>query len=98
MLDGWFRHRLGLEPGAVWDYVLARTTIEYRSELTQADLYTVGSAAVLKLGTTSLTMKIALHAANGRLAADIETVVVAIDRTTRSPRALTDAERAALDA
>ena len=98
VLDDWFRDRLGLQPGTTWDYVIARTTIEYRCELTQADLHAVGSASFVQLGTTSVTARVALRAADGRLAAEIETVVVAIDPVNRHPRALTDGERAALGA
>jgi acyl-CoA thioester hydrolase len=98
VLDDWFRDRLGLRPGTTWDYVIARTTIEYRSELTQADLHAIGSTTLVQLGTTSVTTKVALRAADGRLAAEAETVVVAIDTENRRSRALTDGERAALGA
>jgi acyl-CoA thioester hydrolase len=98
VLDDWFRRRLGLPPGTAWDYVIARTTIEYRSELTQADLHAVGTATVVQVGTTSVTTKLVLRAADGRLVAEVETVVVAIDPENRRPRALTDGERAALGA
>ncbi|HUP33785.1 MAG TPA: thioesterase family protein [Gaiellaceae bacterium] len=96
VLDAWFRQRLGLAPGAVWDYVAARTTIEYRSELRQADLQAVGSVESVALGTKSVTAKTALRAPDGRLAAEIELVVVAIDGKGGASRALTEAERAAL--
>ena len=95
-LDDWFRHRLGLRPGEVWDYVVARTTIEYRSELTQADLHAVGKATLVELGRTSVTAKISLESADGRLAAEVVTVAVAVDPASRRPREVTDAERAAL--
>ena len=95
-LDYWFRNILGLRPGEVWDYVVARTTIEYRSELTHADLHAVGKATLVELGRTSVTAKISLEAADGRLAAEVVTVVVAVDPASRRPRAVTDAERAAL--
>ncbi len=96
VLDDWFRHRLGLGAGTVWDYVAARTTIEYHGELTQADVHAVGTVSLVKLGTTSLTAKIDLQAPDGRLAAVVETVVVAVDRSDRRPRPITEDERAAL--
>jgi acyl-CoA thioesterase FadM len=96
VLDDWFRQRLGLRPGEVWDYVVARTTIEYRSELTQTDLHAVGRATLVKLGRTSVTVKISLEAADGRLAAKVGTVAVAVDAASRRPRMVTAAERAAL--
>ena len=95
-LDDWFRQRLGLRPGEVWDYVVARTTIEYRSELTQADLQAVGTATLVELGRTSVTVKISLESADGRLAAEVVTVAVAVDPASRRPRPVTDDERAAL--
>ena len=42
VLDHWFQQKLGLRPGTVWDYVAARTTIEYRSELRLTDVQVVG--------------------------------------------------------
>jgi acyl-CoA thioesterase FadM len=87
-----------LAAGTVWDYVVARTTIEYASELTQADLGVVGDVALVRLGTTSVTAAITLATFGGRVAAEVETVCVAIDRDGRRPRPLTDAERTALSA
>ena len=96
MLDGWFRRKLGLAPGAVWDYVAARTTIEYRSELRFADGQAVGSVELVRLGTKSVTVRTTLRAADGRIAAEVESVVVVIAGRGGPSRALTDAERAAL--
>src|SRR5204863_4074152 len=97
VLDDWFRRAFGLRPGTVWDYVAARTTIEYRAELRQDDLCAVGIPTLVKLGTTSVTAEIALRAPDGRLAAVVETVVVAVDLADRRPRPLTADERAALE-
>ncbi|HUH16132.1 MAG TPA: thioesterase family protein [Gaiellaceae bacterium] len=98
VLDAWFRQRLALAPGAVWDYVAAKATIEYRNELRQADLQAVGSVETVMLGTKSVTARTALRAPDGRLAAEIELVVVAIDGKGGPSRALTETERAALSA
>jgi acyl-CoA thioester hydrolase len=95
-LDDWFRRRLNLEAGTVWDYVAARTTIEYRSELRQADLQAVGRVALVRLGTKSVTVAMTLSAPDGRLAAEIESVVVAVAGKGGPSRRLTEAERAAL--
>jgi acyl-CoA thioester hydrolase len=97
MLDDWFRRAFGLRPGIVWDYVAARTTIEYHAELTQADVRVAGTVTLVRLGTTSLTAKIALATGDGRVAAVVETVVVAIDSNGRRPRPITEDERAALE-
>lgn len=96
VLDDWFRARLALAPGTVWDYVAARTTIDYRSELRQADVQAVGSVESVALGTKSVTATTVLRAPDGRVAAEIELVVVVIDGKGGPSRALTEAERAAL--
>lgn len=96
VLDAWFRDRLSLAPGTVWDYVAARTTIDYRSELRQEDVQAVGSVESVALGTKSVTAKTVLRAPDGRVAAEIELVAVVIDGRGGPSRALTEAERAAL--
>ena len=79
VLDDWFRAKLGRDPGTIWDYVARRTTIDYRGELRLDDRVAVGSAALVKLGTTSVTTKVTLSAPDGRVATELELVVVAID-------------------
>jgi acyl-CoA thioester hydrolase len=98
VLDDWFRTKLGRDPGTVWDYVARRTTIDYRGELRLADRFAVGSAELVRLGTTSVTAKVTLSAPDGRVATELELVVVAIDGQGGSARPLTDRERAALSA
>ena len=98
VLDDWFRQRLGRQPGLALDYVAARTTIEYRSELRLPDVQVVGTAELVRLGSKSITAKVRLSAPDGRVAAEVELVVVAIDGRGGESRALTDAERAALSA
>ena len=97
-LDDWFRRRLALDEGRVWDYVAARTTIEYRSELRLADVQAVGTVELVRLGTKSVTAKTTLRAPDGRVAAEIESVVVVLDGKGGASRAITDAERQALQA
>jgi acyl-CoA thioester hydrolase len=96
VLDDWFRRRLGLPPEAAWDYVAARATIDYRTELRLGDRQAVGSVSLVQLGTSSVTAKAMLRAPDGRLAAEVEMVVVAIDGKGGASRALTDDERSAL--
>ena len=96
VLDDWFRTKLGREPGVGWDYVARRTTIDYRGELRLADRVAVGSAELARLGTTSVTARVTLSAPGGRVATELELVVVAIDGKGGAARPLTDAERAAL--
>ncbi len=96
VLDDWFRTRLRREPGQGWDYVARKTTIEYVGELRIADRVAVGSCELVKLGTTSVTAKVTLRAPAGRVATEIELVVVVIDGAGGRSRALTEDERAAL--
>ena len=98
VLDAWLRHRLGLLPGHVWDYVAKKTTLVYHAELRHTDVEVAGAARLLRAGTTSVTVAIELRGADGELAAEVEAVIVAIDGKGGGPRALTGAERAALDA
>ena len=98
VLDAWLRHRLGLLPGHVWDYVAKKTTLVYHAELRHTDVEVAGAARLLRAGTTSVAVAIELRGADGELAAEVEAVIVAIDGKGGGPRALTGAERAALDA
>ena len=93
VLDAWFLDRVGR-----WDYVARRTTIEYVSELTLEDVRVVGSVELVRLGTTSVTTKTTLSAPDGRVAAEVENVVVVIDGKGGASRPLTEPERTALAA
>jgi len=95
VLDAWIRERLSLPAGTVWDYVTARAAIDFRSELRQTDLEAVGTAALVRVGTKSVTVRIELRSPDGRLAAEAEIVAVAIDREDGGSRALHGEERAA---
>ncbi len=95
-LDAFFRERVVTGPERVWDYVAARTTIEYRSELRIADGPAIATVEVVRLGTKSITTRTTVAAADGRVAAELENVVVAIDGMGGPSRPLTDDERAAL--
>ena len=97
VLDAWLRERLGLAPGHVWDYVAKKTTIVYHAELRQTDVEVVGTARVLRVGTTSVTTTIQLRRPDGEVAAEVESVLVAITGRGGAPRALTPSERAALN-
>ena len=98
VLDDWFRTKLGRDPGTIWDYVARRTTIDYRGELRLDDRQAVGSAELVSLGTTSVVAKVTLSAPDGRVATELELVVVAIDGQGGAPRPLTEPEREALSA
>jgi acyl-CoA thioester hydrolase len=97
VLDAWLRERLGLAPGHVWDYVAKKTTVVYQAEVRQTDVEVVGTARVLRVGTTSVTVAIELRRPDGEVAAEVESVLVAIAGRGGAPRALTPSERAALN-
>ncbi len=96
VLDDWFQAKLGRRPGTTWDYVARRTTIDYRGELRLEDRVAVGSAELVKLGTTSVTTRVTLSAPDGRVATELELVVVVIDGKGGAARPLNDPERSAL--
>jgi acyl-CoA thioester hydrolase len=98
VLDDWLQQRLGRRPGLALDYVAARATIEYRSELRLTDVQAVGTVELVRLGTKSVTVNVTLSAPDGRVAAGIELVVVVIDGRGGASRPLTDDERTALTA
>jgi acyl-CoA thioester hydrolase len=96
-LDQWLRGTLGLGEGEVWDYVAARVAIDYRAELRLDDREAVGSVRLERVGTKSVTARAAIHAPDGRLAAEAEMVIVARDPQTGESRPLNDAERTAFE-
>jgi acyl-CoA thioester hydrolase len=99
IVDAWFREVLGLPEGEVWDYVVVRLATDYLSELRLADQQVVGTARLVRLGTSSVTIALELRAASdGRVAAETECVFVTWDRATRSPRPISEHERTLLEA
>jgi acyl-CoA thioester hydrolase len=94
VVDDWLRTQLGRDEPL--DYVARRTTIDYAGELRLEDRAAVGSAELVRLGTTSFTVGVVLRGPDGRTATELEHVFVAIDGKGGPPRPLTEAERAAL--
>ena len=95
--DGWLEQALG-EDGAMWDYVLARAAIDFRREIGLEEEAVLARATLVRIGTSSLTLREEIRLLDGTLAAEAESVIVARDRETGCSRPLTDAERAALEA
>ena len=95
--DGWLEQALG-EDGALWDYVLARLAIDFRREIGLQEEAVLARATLVRIGTSSLTLREEIRLLDGTLAAEAESVIVARDRETGRSRPLTDAERAALEA
>jgi acyl-CoA thioester hydrolase len=94
--DEWLKRALG-DAGDVWDYVLARVAIDFRRELRLEDVSVVVSCRLDRIGTSSLTLREEIRAADGELAAESEAVLVARDRSNGASRPLTEVERAAFE-
>jgi acyl-CoA thioester hydrolase len=94
--DEWFVRALGAE-GSFWDFVLARVAIDFRRELTQDDDALVVKTRLVRIGTSSLTFREEIVSLEGWVAAEAESVVVARDSDTGRSRAVTVAERKALE-
>jgi acyl-CoA thioester hydrolase len=94
--DEWLAAALG-EAGDSWDFVLARVAIDFRRELRLEDDVVVVTCRLERIGTSSLTLREEIRTTSGMLAAESEAVLVARDRTTGRSRALSDAERQAME-
>jgi acyl-CoA thioester hydrolase len=79
-----------------WDFVIARVAIDFRSELQQTDREVLVRCGVTGFGTSSVRTRELVHAADGRLSAEAESVIVARDPEVGRSRPLTDTERAIL--
>ncbi|MEA2287125.1 MAG: hypothetical protein QOJ21_3168 [Solirubrobacteraceae bacterium] len=98
--DEWLARALAGVPGsgdAVWDYVVAHVSIDFRREVVQADDEVVASCALEGIGTSSVRTREKVHTAAGELAADARAVLVARDRDAGRSRPITDEERAAFE-
>lgn len=92
-IDDWLRLKLDDLP----DYAIVRTTIEYRSELRLEDAEAVGSVELIRVGSSSMTLRCTIRKPDETVSAEIESVAVAFDRDARRSRPLTDEQRAALE-
>jgi acyl-CoA thioester hydrolase len=95
--DGWLERVLG-DDGALWDYVLARVAIDFRREIGLDQEAVLARVTLVRIGTSSLTLREEIRLLDGTLAAEAESVIVARDRGTGRSRPLTDPERAAFEA
>jgi acyl-CoA thioester hydrolase len=86
-----------LPEASPWDYVLVRLAIDFRRELRFEDRRVVASCRVDRVGRSSITLREEIRTPSGELAAESETVVVARDTGSGRTRALTEAERSALE-
>jgi acyl-CoA thioester hydrolase len=95
--DEWVIRALG-GVGDPWEWVVVRVAIDFRSELTQEDDVVIVSVALVRIGTSSLTLREEIRKLDGTLSAEAEAVIVARSRETGRSRPLTDAERDAMTA
>jgi acyl-CoA thioester hydrolase len=94
--DEWLERTLGAD-GSLWDFVLARVAIDFRSELVQDHDIVIASCRLARIGTSSVTTHEEIRRRDGELAAEAESVEVARDRDTGRSRPLSDVERAAFE-
>jgi acyl-CoA thioester hydrolase len=94
--DAWFQNTVAAVEGA-GDFVLVRVAIDYRRELTLSDESVVTTCRLVRFGSSSVTTREEIRAAEGWLAAEAESVMVSHDPVTRKSRTLAPAERAALE-
>jgi acyl-CoA thioester hydrolase len=95
--DAWVQKVLG--PVAdTWDFVLARVAIDFRNELKQDDGAVLVRCRLESLGRSSVRTREEVLKVDGSISAEAASVIVARDPGTGRSRALTDVERAALEA
>ena len=96
--DPWLVRALGGDPRSSWDFVLARVAIDFRRELRLEDASVAVRCELVRIGRSSVTTREQVLSAEGWLAAEAESVLVARDQERGASRPLTDDERAAIQA
>jgi acyl-CoA thioester hydrolase len=94
--DEWLARTIS-DDDAVWDFVVAHVSIDFRREITQDDDEVVATCRAEAIGTSSVRTREDIHLAAGPLAAEAHAVLVARDRTTGRSRPITPAEREAFE-
>jgi acyl-CoA thioester hydrolase len=94
--DEWLARTLR-DDEAVWDYVVAHISIDFRREVTQADDEVTATCAIERIGTSSVRTREQVVLATGVVAAEASAVLVARDRSTGSSRPMSPPERAAFE-
>jgi acyl-CoA thioester hydrolase len=79
-----------------WPNVVAHTSLDYRSEVAVGTREVIVESEITAVGRSSVRFRQRLVRPDGTVAAEGETVLVAWDRASRRPRAIGEAERAAL--
>jgi acyl-CoA thioester hydrolase len=92
--DAWTHRALGDR----FDFVIVRVAIDYRRELSLDDDEVIVRCRGAGYGRASIRTAEQVLTPDGTVRAEAESVIVAHDPRARSARALTDEERALLDA
>jgi acyl-CoA thioester hydrolase len=94
--DEWLARTLR-DDVAVWDYVIAHVSIDFRREVTQADDEVRATCRLERIGTSSVRTREQILTAAGVLAAEASAVLVARDREAGTARPITEQEREAFE-
>jgi acyl-CoA thioester hydrolase len=94
--DEWLARTLR-DDEAVWDYVIAHVSIDFRREVTQADDEVLATCALERIGTSSVRTREQVVLPTGVVAAEASAVLVARNRSAGTSRPITPAERAAFE-
>lgn len=94
--DEWLARTLR-DDEAVWDYVIAHVSIDFRREVTQADDEVLATCRLERIGTSSVRTREQVVLPTGVVAADASAVLVARDRTAGGSRPISAAEREAFE-
>ena len=95
--DAWAQDLLGGASGS-WDFVLAHISIDYLSQLTQADGEVRVRCRLTSIGRSSVRTREEIVKADDSVAAEAEAVVVPRDPDADRSRPLTERERELLQA
>ena len=82
-----------LEPALGVEWVTARTELDFRREVRLSDEEVVARAEVERVGTSSLTLTVAIALPDGSVALEGRVVAVAWDAENRRSRPLTEDEK-----
>ena len=94
------RDRLALvlgELGTHADFVTARVAIDFEREVRLEDEQVQGTCALVRVGRSSVTMRVELFTSGNTRAAGADVVLVARDDASGRPRPLSEAERSAFE-
>jgi acyl-CoA thioester hydrolase len=94
--DEWLARTLR-DDEAVWDYVIAHVSIDFRREVTQADDEVTATCAIERIGTSSVRTREQVVLTGGVVAAEASAVLVARDRAPGRSRPIREPERDAFE-